>query len=132
DLVVTATSSKTPVLQGAWLAPGAHVTAVGAPRPDWRELDAEAVRRARVFVDSRAGARAESGDLLLAEREGAIGPDHVAGEIGAVFAGTLAGRQARDQITLFKSLGMAVEDAATAQHAYRLARAGGVGREVEV
>jgi len=131
DLIVTATSSRTPVLRGDWLAPGAHVSAVGASRPDWRELDAEAVRRARVFVDSRAGARAESGDLLLAERVGAIGPDHVAGDIGQVFAGTLAGRGARDQVSLFKSLGMAVDDAATAQHAYRLARWGVVGLEAD-
>ena len=113
-LVLVATSSHTAVLRGEWLAPGVHVTGVGANRPEWRELDAECVRRARVYVDSRAGAAAESGDLIQAEREGAIGPHHVRGEIGEVFAGTLAGRGDEREITLFKSLGMAVEDVAAA------------------
>ncbi len=130
DLVVTATSSRAAILEGRWLAPGAHVTGVGACRPDWRELDGEAVRRARVYVDSTAAARVEAGDLIQAEKEGAIGPDHVRGEIGAVFAGALAGRAAADEITLFKSLGLAVEDAATAQHVYQRAREKGVGVEV--
>jgi ornithine cyclodeaminase/alanine dehydrogenase-like protein (mu-crystallin family) len=132
DLVVVATSSRTPVLRGAWLSPGTHVTGIGAFRPDWRELDAEAVRRARVYVDSRAGAAAEAGDLIQAEREKAIGPDHVRGEIGQVFAGTLEGRTNDGEITFFKSLGMAVEDVATAQHVHRLATERGVGQRVTV
>lgn len=132
DLLVTATSSPTPVLQGRWVSPGAHITAVGAPRPDWRELDADAVARARVFVDSRAGALAESGDLLLALKEGAIEEGHIAGEIGEVLAGRLGGRTAPQEITLFKSLGMAAEDVAAAAFVYQQARARGVGREVEL
>jgi len=132
DLVVVATSSRSAVLRGEWLAPGAHVTGVGAFRPDWRELDAETVRRARVYVDSRAGARAEAGDLIQAEREGAIGPHHVRGEIGEVFAGTLVGRTEEREITLFKSLGMAVEDVATARHLYDLACERGLGIQVPV
>ena len=130
DLIVVATSSRTPVLRGEWLSPGAHVTGIGAFRPDWRELDAETVKRARVYVDSRAGAAAEAGDLIQAQREGAIGPHHVCGEIGEVFAGTLAGRGGDDEITLFKSLGMAVEDVATAKHMYRLALERGMGLHV--
>ena len=114
DLVVVATSSRTPVLRGAWLAPG------------------EAVRRARVYVDSRAGAAAEAGDLIQAEREGTIGPDHVRGEVGEVFARTLAGRGEEHEVTFFKSLGMAVEDVATAKHVFRLARERGMGRDVSV
>jgi len=132
DLVVVATSSRTAVLGGKWLAPGAHVTGVGAFRPDWRELDAETVRRARVYVDSRAGAKAEAGDLIQAEREGASGAHHVRGEIGEVFAGTLVGRSDDREITLFKSLGMAVEDVATARHLYRLACERGLGIQVPV
>jgi ornithine cyclodeaminase len=132
DLLVTVTSSPTPVLQGRWISPGAHITAVGAPRPDWRELDAETVARARVFVDSRAGALAESGDLLHALKEGAVGEGHVAGEIGEVLAGRVAGRTAPREITLFKSLGMAVEDVAAAAYVYRQARSRGVGQEVEL
>jgi ornithine cyclodeaminase/alanine dehydrogenase-like protein (mu-crystallin family) len=130
DLVVVATSSRTAVLRGAWLAPGAHVTGIGAFRPDWRELDAEAVRRASVYVDSRAGAAAEAGDLIQAQREQAIGPDHVRGEIGEVFAGRLAGRASDQEITFFKSLGMAVEDVATAKHVHRLASERGIGQNV--
>ncbi|HEU5170700.1 MAG TPA: ornithine cyclodeaminase family protein [Gemmatimonadales bacterium] len=132
DLLVTVTSSPTPVLRGRWISPGAHVTAVGAPRPDWRELDAEAVARARVFVDSRAGALAESGDLLGALKEGAIDEGHIAGEIGGVLAGAVRGRTTPQEITLFKSLGMAVEDVATASYVYQQARARGAGREVEL
>lgn len=130
DLIVTATASATPVLRGAWLTPGVHISAVGACTPEARELDSEAVARARVFVDSRAGAAAEAGDLLLAQRDGAIGPDHVAGEIGEVFAGRIAGRERDDQITVFESLGIAVEDVATARLVVDKARAAGIGREV--
>jgi ornithine cyclodeaminase/alanine dehydrogenase-like protein (mu-crystallin family) len=132
DLVVVATSSRTAVLRGEWLAPGVHATGIGAFRPDWRELDGEAVRRARVYVDSRAGAAAEAGDLIQAQREGTIGPHHVRGEIGEVFAGTLVGRGDEHEITFFKSLGMAVEDVATAKHVYRLASERGLGLHVPV
>ncbi|MDQ7819778.1 MAG: ornithine cyclodeaminase family protein [Armatimonadota bacterium] len=132
DLIVTATSSPTPVLAGAWVAPGAHITSVGAARPDWRELDTEAVRRARVFVDSRAGALAESGDLLIPMREGALSADHIAGEVGEVLAGRVPGRTADEEITLFKSLGMAVEDVAAAHLVYTRARQRGVGEEISL
>ncbi len=130
DLIVTATSSATPVLRGEWIDEGAHVTAVGAPRPDWRELDTEAVRRARIFVDSRAGALAESGDVLLAIKERAIAPDHILAEIGEVLAGTVRGRQTESDVTLFKSLGMAVEDVAAAHFVYARAREKGMGQEI--
>lgn len=130
DVIVTATAAATPVLQGAWITDGAHINAVGAPRPDWRELDSDAVRRARVFVDSRAGALAESGDLLLPIQEGAIPKDHIRGEIGEVLAGTVAGRTSEREVTLFKSLGMAVEDVATAHFVYTRARERGMGQEI--
>jgi ornithine cyclodeaminase len=130
DLIVTATSATAPVLQGDWIADGAHINAVGAPRPDWRELDTAAVARARVFVDSRAGALTESGDLLVPIAEGAIGKDHIRGEIGEVLAGRAPGRTNAAEITLFKSLGMAVEDVATAHWVYARARERGVGRQM--
>ncbi len=132
DLIVTATSSPTPVLAGAWVAAGAHITAVGAARPDWREMDTEAVRRARVFVDSRSGALAESGDLLIPLKEGAITADHIVGEIGEVLAGRVPGRTADAEVTLFKSLGMAVEDVAAAHLVYTRARQRGVGEEISL
>jgi ornithine cyclodeaminase/alanine dehydrogenase-like protein (mu-crystallin family) len=115
DVVVTATTSPTPVLAGAWLSPGAHINAVGAPRPDWRELDDAVLARARLFVDSRAAAATESGDVIAA------GLERVVGEIGEVAAGARPGRQSGDEVTLFKSLGLAVEDVATADLVYRKA-----------
>ena len=115
DVVVTATTSQTPVLCGAWLSPGVHINAVGAPRPDWRELDDDILARARLFVDSREAAARESGDVIAA------GLERIVGEIGQVAAGTLPGRQSSDEITVFKSLGLAVEDVATADLVYRKA-----------
>jgi alanine dehydrogenase len=113
DVVVTATTSPTPVLLGEWLSPGAHINAVGAPRPDWRELDDEVLRRAKVYVDSREAAMKESGDVIAA--------GEVFAEIGEVAAGTKPGRQSDEEVTLFKSLGLAVEDVATAELVYRKA-----------
>lgn len=130
DLVVTATVSREPVVRGAWLSPGVHVTSVGACGPDWRELDSEAVQRASVYVDSRDAARVEAGDLLCAIDEGAIGPDHVRGEIGELFEGRIAGRRSDHEITLFKSLGLGVEDAATALLVYRRAVEKQVGMKI--
>jgi alanine dehydrogenase len=115
DVVVTATTSPTPVLSGEWLSPGAHINAVGAPRPDWRELDDELLRRARVYVDSREAAMKESGDVIAA--------GEIFAEIGEVAAGTKPGRRFADEVTLFKSLGLAVEDVATAELVYRRALA---------
>jgi ornithine cyclodeaminase len=132
EVIVTATLSAEPVLRGAWLAPGACVVAVGASRSDAREVDGETVRRARCFVDSRAAADVEAGDLLLAIQEGAITVDHVAGEIGEVFAGSIPGRTSGAGITFFKSLGQAVEDAAAAKLVYDRARVAGTGVEIDV
>jgi len=116
DVIVVATMSRVPVLSGAWLSAGAHINAVGAVRPDWRELDDEAVTRARVFVESREAAGRESGDVIAARG--------IAAEIGEVIAGTARGRETADEITLFKSVGVAVEDVSTARLVYRLATAG--------
>lgn len=113
DVIVTATTSKTPVLSGGWLSPGVHINAVGAPRPDWRELDDETLRRARVYVDSREAALEESGDIIAAGR--------IFAELGEVVSGTKPGRRSEEEITLFKSLGLAVEDVATADLVYRKA-----------
>jgi len=106
DVVVVAASSTTPVLQGRWLSPGAHVNAIGATRPNWRELDDDLVTTARVFVDSREAATRESGDVIAAKRE--------VTEIGAVVSGAAQGRRNEQEITLFKSVGVAVEDVAAA------------------
>lgn len=132
DLVCTVTSSPDPVLRGAWLAPGMHVNAVGACTPKARELDAVAVARARMIVDSRESARNEAGDFLLARDEGAVADDHVAGELGEVILGTIPGRTSDDEVTLFESLGLAVEDLAAATHVVRRAESEGVGTRLEL
>lgn len=118
DVIVVATTSITPVLLGEWVSPGAHINAVGAVRPTWRELDDETVRRARIYVESREAALAESGDVIASGR--------VVAEIGEVVAGTQPGRRSADEITLFKSVGVAVEDVAAASLVYRKALQAGV------
>ena len=106
DVVVVAVSSQVPVLFGRWLSPGTHVNAIGATRPDWRELDDDVVARARLYVDSRDAATKESGDVIAARE--------IVAEIGAVVAGLQPGRRSVEEITLFKSVGVAVEDMAAA------------------
>ena len=128
DVIVLATASREPVVQGDWISAGAHVCAVGACRPDQREMDSGLIARGRVFVDSRAGALAEAGDILLPMKEGVISDQHVAGELGEVVLGRIAGRTSPDEITIFKSLGMAVEDVAAAHLAYTKAAERGLGR----
>lgn len=113
DVIVVVTSSMTPVLLGKWLSPGAHINAVGANRPTWRELDDETLDRARIYVESREAAMVESGDVIAA--------GHIFAEIGEVEAGVRPGRQSEDEITLFKSLGSAVEDIAAADLVYQKA-----------
>jgi ornithine cyclodeaminase/alanine dehydrogenase-like protein (mu-crystallin family) len=129
DVVVAVTAAREPITDAAWLEPGMHLCAVGSSARDMRELDAGTVARSRVFVDSRAAARVEAGDLLLAAADGAIGPDHVAAELGEVVGGA-PGRRTPAEITLFKSLGLAVEDVAAARLAVERARALGLGTEL--
>lgn len=121
DVIVTATTSRTPVLRGEWLASGAHVNAVGAPRPDWRELDDAVLARARLYVDSREATAKESGDVIAA---GAV-----FAELGEVAAGARPGRQSADEITVFKSVGLAVEDVVTADLVFRAALNATPGRK---
>jgi len=131
DLICTATSAREPVLLGSWIAAGAHVNAVGACFPAWRELDTAAVAAARLYVDRRESALAEAGDFLIPRSEGAIGDDHIVGELGELVIGRLAGRRAPSEITLFKSLGVAVEDLAAAHHIHARARAEGKGTAID-
>ena len=117
DVIVVATSATTPVLRGEWLSPGAHINAVGATRPDWRELDDEVLRKARIYVESREAATKESGDIIAAGK--------IFAEIGEVVAGSKPGRQSDDEITLYKSVGVAIEDIRSADLVYRRALAAG-------
>jgi ornithine cyclodeaminase len=132
DLVVAATSSPTPVLRSSMVNDGAHVMAVGACRPDERELDPQLVRRGRLFVDSRDAALQEAGDLLLGIREQVFGAEVIESEIGDVVGGRAPGRRDAADVTIFKSLGLAVEDLAAADLACSRASARGVGRMVDL
>jgi ornithine cyclodeaminase/alanine dehydrogenase-like protein (mu-crystallin family) len=132
DIVCTTTSAREPVLDGAWLRPGTHVNAIGSSTPAARELDATTVVRSRVYVDRRESALKESGDILRAIEEDAITPDHLVGELGDVIVGTTRGRESRDEITLFKSLGLAIEDLATARYAADRAAESGGGTRVDL
>ena len=127
DLVCTVTASKTPVVEGEWLAQGAHVNAVGSSIPTTRELDTRAILRGRLVVDRRESALNEAGDFLIPRAEGAIGDGHIVGELGEVLLGRAAGRTAPADITIFKSLGLAVEDVAAAHHVLARAEARGAG-----
>jgi alanine dehydrogenase len=116
DIVVTATTAQSPVLSGAWLSPGTHINAVGAAQPQWRELDDEVLRTARIFVESRASATQESGDVIAAL---ASTPDRAIVELGEVVAGAAESRGSCKEVTLFKSLGVAVADMVCADLVYR-------------
>ena len=115
DVIVVATTSRTPILRGEWLSPGVHINAVGAARPDWRELDDHVLHKAKLYVESREAATRESGDVVAA--------GSIFAEIGEVVAGTKPGRQSEEEVTLFKSVGVAVEDLASAELVYREALA---------
>jgi ornithine cyclodeaminase len=129
DLVVLATSSPDPVIENGWVKPGAHVMSVGACRPNQREMDPALTARGRLFVDSREAALVESGDVVMGMAEGRFGPAHIVAELGEVASGA-GGRRSDAEVTIFKSLGMAVEDVTAADLAYRLAVERGVGTEL--
>ena len=132
DIICTTTSSRKPVLRGEWLAAGAHVNAVGACVPSARELDTAAVVGARLFVDRRESALNEAGDFLVPKSEGVIGDDHIKGEIGELLTGQAKGRSNRQEITIFKSLGIAVMDLVSAHYVVAAAREKGVGTDIEL
>jgi ornithine cyclodeaminase len=131
-LICTVTSARHPVLEGDWLAEGAHVNAVGACTPAARELDSEAVARSCLYVDRRESALNEAGDILIPLSEGAIDEGHIQGEIGEVLAGRVPGRGSAEEVTLFKSLGLAVEDLAAGLLVYRKALTAGRGVRLDL
>jgi ornithine cyclodeaminase/alanine dehydrogenase-like protein (mu-crystallin family) len=133
DVVVTATSAREPVLRRDWLMPGAHVNAVGASSPQAREIDTATVAASALFCDSRESLRNEAGEFRLAIADGLIaGEEHVRAELGEVLTGTAPGRRDAGELTLFRSLGLAVEDLAAAECAVAAAAARGLGTEVEL
>jgi ornithine cyclodeaminase/alanine dehydrogenase-like protein (mu-crystallin family) len=131
DIVCTVSSSREPVVLGDWLSPGVHVNAVGSSVATARELDTSAVARARLFVDHRESALAEAGDFLMARAEGAVGDGHILGDLAQLVTGQVPGRTSSSDVTVFKSVGLAIEDLAAAQQIYAKARATGQGKSVE-
>jgi ornithine cyclodeaminase len=132
DLICATTSAREPVLMGEWLAPGAHINAVGSSVADTRELDTAAMVKSRLFVDRRESALNEAGDFLIPKKEGVLGDEHILGEVGDLVTGKVAGRTGANDITLFKSLGIAIEDLASIQHIYNKAQKRKVGTWVEL
>ncbi|MGO9262698.1 MAG: ornithine cyclodeaminase family protein [Bryobacteraceae bacterium] len=127
DVIVLATNSVTPAIDNRWVEDGAHVISIGACRVSQREIDPALMARAALFVDSREAALAESGDVVQSIAEGRFGPEHIRGELGEVIAGRAAGRTSAGEVTVFKSLGQAIEDLVAADLAYRRSVAAGLG-----
>jgi len=132
DLICTTTTATKPVLQGDWISPGAHINAVGAFQPTTRELDSEAVVKARLFVDRKESTLKEAGEFLIPKGEGLIGDDHIVAELGDLLTGKDPGRLSTSEITLFKSLGIAIEDLAAAHYVLQKASAQQSGTWVEI
>ncbi|HST18522.1 MAG TPA: ornithine cyclodeaminase family protein [Gaiellaceae bacterium] len=132
DVICTVTSSSEPVIERGWLRPGAHVNAVGSSIPSARELDSATMTAAALFVDRRESTLNESGDYLVPLREGGLDESHIRAEIGEVLIGAGEGRRDADELTVFKSLGLAVEDLAAAEHVLAQAEAEGVGAVVSL
>ena len=130
-VVVTVTSSRDPVIRREWLATGAHVNGVGSCFPETRELDSATMADATLFTDRLESLRREAGDYVIARAEGAIEADHPAVEIGSVLTGDHPGRRSDGELTVFKSLGIAIEDLAAAEYVVRRARETGTGRSVD-
>lgn len=132
DLVVTATTAREPILESEWLKPGAHINAVGSHRPDHREIDGATLARSKIVVDSREAIMAECGDILLAIKEKSITENPIHAEIGEVLVGTKPGRTSSGEITLYKSVGIAIQDVAAAQLIYSKALELKVGTTVQI
>jgi ornithine cyclodeaminase len=131
DIIVAATSSQEPVIKRDWIADGAHINGIGTHSPHSREIDSGTMAAARVFTDRRESLLNEAGDYLLAAKEGAITPESVLGEIGELVIGTKPGRTSRSEITLFKSLGLAIEDVVCAEYLFRKAKSENIGAWVD-
>jgi alanine dehydrogenase len=132
DLICTTTPAREPILMGRWIKPGAHINAIGACTPLVRELDTEAVKISRLFIDRMESTLREAGDFIIAKNEGAIDDTHIKGELGDLVAGTIPGRQSPQEITLFKAVGLAMQDLASANYVFEKAKKTGTGVEVEI
>ncbi len=131
DIICTLTPASKPILKGAWIAKGAHINAVGSCTPVAREIDTDTVVRSRLYVDHRESTLHEAGDFIIPRNEGAVGDDHILGEIGSLLLGEVEGRTGDDEITLFESLGLGVEDLSVVRYIYHKALENNIGTTVE-
>lgn len=132
DILVLSTTSSTPVVSSSWLPDGLHINSIASFAPDAREMDSETIRRAKLVVDSREAAFHEAGDILIPLAEGTIGRDHIHAEVGEIASGAKQGRTSAEELTIYKSLGIATQDMAAAKLLYEKARRMGVGNEVDM
>ncbi len=130
DIVVTATTSKKPVFEDGWLAAGTHVSGVGAYTPEMQEIHPATMARARVVVDVREASLSEAGDLIIPINEGLFTADHIYADLGEIVSGSKPGRASSEEITVFKSVGLAIQDVSTAWMVYKLAKEKNIGQEV--
>jgi ornithine cyclodeaminase/alanine dehydrogenase-like protein (mu-crystallin family) len=131
NLICTCTSASVPLFDGAWLQGATHINAVGAFKPTMRELDTETVCRARVFIDAESAAGREAGEIVIPLTEGAVTASHIKGTLAELVSGKITGRNSPDEITLFKSCGLAIEDLMTARLAFEKAVAEKIGLQVD-
>jgi ornithine cyclodeaminase len=132
DVICTVTSAATPILKGEWITPGTHLNLVGSAVATTAEVDSDCVKRARFYVDYREAALAQAGELLNAIKSGVVTAEHIVGEIGDVLNGKVPGRRSADEITAYKSLGIAAQDLVAAEYVYHAARAAGAGVKVDL
>jgi len=132
ETIVTATSSRTPVLRGEWIERGTHINGIGSHAPDVREIDDETVRKAKIVVDSKEAVLREAGDLMMPIAQGVVSESSIHAELGEIILGVKKGRESEDEVTLFKSVGLAVQDASVAKLVYDKARENGLGDEVKL
>ena len=130
DILIASSTSKTPVVNGEWLAEGTHINGIGSHTPDARELDATTIRRSKVIVDSRDAALKEAGDIMIPISQGLITADHAYAELGEIITGKKVGRQNEKEITLFKSQGLAIQDVSTAIKVYEIATKKGIRKTI--
>jgi ornithine cyclodeaminase/alanine dehydrogenase len=132
DLIIVASTSRVPVLDGNWLAKGAHVNSIGVSGPEGRELDDTTVKKAKIVVDTKEGVLAETGDLIVPIKRGVISQENIYAELHEIVGGEKPGRTSDDEVTCWKAVGMAIEDAAVAKLVYDKAKKEGIGKEVEI
>ena len=132
DVLVVATTSKVPVLDGNWLTKGTHVNSIGVSGPEGRELDDTTVKKAKIVVDTKEGVLAETGDLIVPIKRGIISQENIYAELHEIVGGKKPGRTSDDEVTCWKAVGIAIEDAAVAKLVYDKAKKEGIGKEVEI